>query len=118
MTRIGDRRTLVSLQNPSGPPVPDGDGGSTQPYADCDPSTVLAAIRTPTVRDLERMAAGTVISTAMRILTFPFHKDVTTKTQLTWTDVAGRAHTANVTGVDNPEDRCIETVVLAVEVVA
>src|SRR6185503_14429334 len=112
----GDRRHLVTLENP-GPPVPDGDGGFTQSWTLLAPAIVAAAIRPPTAQDLERMAASTVISTSMRVVTFPFHAGVTTKTRLTWLDPAGRSHTANATGVDNPEERCIETVVLCSEVV-
>lgn len=112
----GARPHRITLQNP-GTPAPDGDGGFTQTWADLSPATVYAAILPATARDLERLAAGTVIATGMRVLTFPFHAGVTTKTQVSWTDPAGRAHVASVTGVDNPEERCLETVCLCVEVV-
>lgn len=112
----GERRHQVTLTNP-GPDVADGDGQFTQSRIPLQPPTVAAKIAPPTARDLERMAAGTVLSTGLRLITMPFHPEVTTKTQATWTDPAGRVHTANVTGVDNPEERCIDTVALAVEVV-
>lgn len=113
---ISQRQQRITFQNP-GPAVPDGDGGFTQVYAPLSPADLFAAIAAPTARDLERLAAGTVISTAMRMITFPFHPDVNTETRITWTDVAGRPHAASVIGVDNPGERCIETVVLAVEIV-
>ncbi|MEP7304212.1 MAG: hypothetical protein ABJA98_01715 [Acidobacteriota bacterium] len=116
-TGVGARPHRVTLQNPLGPPVPKP-GGFTQAYADLVPPTVYAAIAVPTGKDLERLAAGTVISSAMKVVTFPFHPQVTTKTRASWVDMSGRTHTANVTGVDNPEERCIETVCLCVEIVA
>jgi head-tail adaptor len=113
-TAIGARSHLVQLQNP-GPGVPDGDGGTTQSWFPLTPASVYAAIRPPTGQDLERLAAGTVISTAMRVITFPFHPQVSTATRVIWLDPYGRSHVASVTGVDNPEQRCIETVCLCVE---
>lgn len=113
----GAKRTLIVLQNP-GVAVPDGDGGFTTSWYALTPATVYAAIDTPTARDLERLAAGTVISSALRTVTFDFHPQVTTATRLAWTDVFGRAHLASVTGVDNPEERCIETVCLCVELLS
>ncbi len=117
-TSIADRQLQVTLQNPGGPAIPDGDGGSTPATpVDLIPATVFAAGRSPTAADLERLAGGTVIASASRVLTFPFHPQVTTQTRVSWTDAAGRAHAANVTGVDTPGDRCVETVVLCVEIV-
>jgi len=113
-TPIGQRSHLVQLQNP-GPAVSDGDGGTTQTWFALTPASVFAAIRPPTAQDLERLAAGTVISTGMRVITFPFHPQVSTQTRAAWLDPAGRSHVASVTGVDNPEERCIETVCLCVE---
>jgi hypothetical protein len=51
------------------------------------------------------------------IVIVPFHAGVTTKTRLTWLDRAGRSHAANVTGVNNPDQRCVDLVLVAVEVV-
>lgn len=115
MATRGEKRHLVTLQNPTGPPVPDGDGNYTQMYETF--STRYAAIQAATARDLERVTAGTVLSTATQIVTMDFHPDVTTETRLSWTDPAGRAHAANVTGVNNPQERCIELVLVCVEVV-
>jgi head-tail adaptor len=112
----GARRHAVTLST-LGPPVANGDGGFTQAPIALVPSPVYAAIRTPTARDLERLAAGTVLSTQTLLVTLPFHPGVTTTTRLAWTDPAGRAHVANVTGVNNPDQRCIDLELVAVEVV-
>lgn len=113
----GPRRHLVSLST-VGPDVPDGGGGYTNAVIALNPSTRYSEIKPATVRDLERVAAGTVISTDTLLVTMDFHPDVDTKTVLDWTDQAGRAHTANVTGVNNPEGRCVDLILVAVEVVA
>jgi head-tail adaptor len=112
----GERRHLVTL-TVVGPAVSDGDGGFTQAPIALVPSPVYAAIRTPTARDLERLAPGTVIATQSLLVTLPFHPAVTTKTRLAWTDPAGRVHVANVTGVNNPDQRCIDLELVVVEVV-
>lgn len=116
-TMTAARDTLVTLQNPDGPPVPDSEGGFTQPYADLGPAKLWGAVADATARDLERIAAGTVIATASHVVTIPFHPDVTTKTRLSWQDRAGRSHTANVTGVQNPDQQCVELVLICVELV-
>jgi head-tail adaptor len=116
VVEIGKRIHVVSLANTT--TTADSDGGFTETLTPLTPATLYADIRPATARDLERMAAGTVISTEALLVTLPFHASVTTKTRLTWTDRAGRAHTANVTGVNNPQQRCIDLVLVAVEVVA
>jgi hypothetical protein len=113
-TSIADRVHRLKRHNP-GPAIPDGDGGSASSWVPLLPLEVSAAIRPPRASDLERLAAGTVISTAMRVIAFPFDPLVTTATRVLWTDPAGRSHVASVTGVDNPDGRCVETVLLAVE---
>jgi hypothetical protein len=113
---IGQRRCLVRLQNP-GTPVPDGDGGFTRPYVDLAPPTRYARVVTPTAKDLEHLAGGTVLSTLSRVVSMPYHPDVTTETRLSWTDGAGRAHAANVTGVQ-ADERSLSLELVCVEVVA
>jgi head-tail adaptor len=98
--------------------VPDGDGGYTDVPADLSPSTAYAEITPATARDLERLVAGTVESTDSLLVTMDYHPSVTTKTRLTWTDPAGLPHVASVTGVNNPDQRCRELILVAVEVVA
>jgi head-tail adaptor len=112
----GKRIHLVSLANAT--TAPDGQGGYTETLTPLTPATLYADIRPATARDLERMAAGTVLSMETLIVVVPFHPSVTTKTQLTWLDRAGRSHLANVTGVNNPDQRCIDLILVAVEVVA
>ena len=113
----GPRRHLVSLST-AGPALPEGDGGYTQTSVALNPATRYAAIKPATTRDLERVAAGTVISTDTLIIEMDFHPAIDTKTVLAWTDQAGRAHTAAVTGVNNLEQRCVDLILVAVEVVA
>ena len=112
----GARRHLVSLST-VGPEIPDGDGGFTQASVALNPPTRFAAIKPATQRELERVAAGTVMSTETLIVEMDFHPDVNTKTVLGWTDQAGRAHTATVSGVNNLEQRCVDLILVAVEIV-
>lgn len=109
---IGAHRHLVLLQNP-GPAVPDGDGNFTQPWEDLSPSTWYCAITPATARDLERVAAGTVLSTGMSIVTGRHHPGITTQTRLVF-----NGRTLAVTGVGNPEERNIQTIAVCVEIVA
>lgn len=111
LTPAGQRRCYVSLTKP-GPATPDGDGGYTQTPVPLQPGVVYAAIIPATARDLERVAAGTVIATSTHVIALPYHPGVTTQTVITY---AGR--TFNVTGVANPEERSRETICTAVEVV-
>jgi len=117
ISRAGHRRHLVTLQNPDGDPVVDGDGGYTQPYANCAPAQLYMSIDPATQKDLERVAAGTVMSTASHIFTSPFHPDATTQTRLTWVDRAGRTHTANVVSVADLKQMNVELVMVGVEIV-
>jgi head-tail adaptor len=109
---IGDHRHLVLFQNP-GPNVPDGDGGYTNTWTDLTPSSWYVSIEPATARDLERVAAGTVISTASHIVKGRFHPGVTTKTRMAF---GGR--TFSITGKANVEERSIDMELIAVEVVA
>lgn len=108
---LGDYRHTVLLQNP-GTPTPDGDGGYTQSWTDCVPPTWQCSIEPATVRDLERVAAGTVIATATQIIKGHYRPDVTTKTRLVFN---GRRF--SITGVQNPQERGITLELTAVEVV-
>ncbi len=120
---VGDRRHVLIPENP-GPPVTDSDGGFTQPWALCDPPTWHVAISPASARDLERVAVGTVLSTASHIVRGRYHPGITTKTRLTKGpreadgSLAAGSRQFTVTGVANPEERNIETVAVCVEVVA
>lgn len=110
-TPTGERRHLVTLANP-GTPVPDGDGGYTQTMTPLSPAEWWVRIQPAAARDLERLAAGTVLSTASHIVTGSYHSGITTQTVITF-----GARTFNVVGVMNPEERNIETICICVEVV-
>lgn len=111
MASSGERRHYVTLANP-GPSVPDGDGGYTQTTIPLVPPDAYVQIMPATARDLERIAAGTAIATATHVVRMPYHAGVTTQTVITYT---GRRFA--VTGVANAEERNLETIVTAVEVV-
>lgn len=115
-TPAGLRSTQFTLTNP-GVRVPNDDGGYTTPRAALDPPTAWGSIVPATPKDLENLMAGTTVSTGSYVITIPFHPQVTTKTVLAWEDRLGRAHTASVTGYSNPDQLCIETVIVAVEMV-
>jgi head-tail adaptor len=108
-TSIGQRRHLVSFQNP-GASVPDGDGGSVSSWYTLTPPTAYAKIKPATAKDLERVAAGTVLATASHVVTFPYHPGVTTVTRIVF-----GARVFSVTGVSNPEERNVETICVCVE---
>jgi head-tail adaptor len=109
---IGARRHYVTLENP-GAAVPDGDGGYTQTWTALSPAALYVEIKPATAKDLERVAAGTVLSTASHIVTGPYHAGVTTKTRVTF-----GTRVFSVTGVSSPDERQIESVMICEEVVA
>jgi SPP1 family predicted phage head-tail adaptor len=111
-TAIADRPHRVTFQNP-GPNVPDGDGGYTNSWTDLVPPALSVKIAPATQRDLERVIAGTVMSTATHIVTGPFHPQVTTKTRVLFD---GRQF--SVVGVADPEEGQVEMILVCVEVVA
>ncbi len=108
---IANRRHLVRWQGP-GPAVPDGDGGFTTTWADLQPASSYVQIAAATAKDLERVAAGTVLSTATHIVTGAFHPGVTTQTRMLFGE-----RVFNVVGVSDLDERHIEMVVTCVEVV-
>jgi len=74
------------------------------------PPELSVEIKPATAKDLERVAAGTVIATASHIVTGPYHAGVSTKTRIVF---GGRVF--QVVGVSNPEERNIETIAVCVE---
>ena len=110
MATRGQRRHLISLRNP-GVNVPDNEGGFTNTPTVF--ATRFAEIKPATARDLERVAAGTVQSSATHIVTFDYHPSVTTKTEIVFGE---RVFT--VSGVSSPEERNIDTIAVCEEVVA
>lgn len=109
---VGEYRHTVNVQT-AGTPVSDGEGGYTNNPTPLDPPTWKVSIEPATARDLERIAQGTVLSTASHIVTGRFHPGVTTATQIVF-----GARTFSVTGVSNPEERNIQTICVCVELVA
>lgn len=111
-TAISARPHKITLQNPGGPAVSDGDGGSTQGWIDLDPPSLFVEIKPATAKDLERVAASTVLSMNTYIVKGPYHAQVTTQTRIIF-----GTRIFNVTGPSNPEERSIEMILTAVEVV-
>jgi head-tail adaptor len=114
-TRVADRSFRVTLQRP-GPGVPDGHGKVTQTWTNLVPPSLFARIVPATGKDLERLAAGTILSSLSRLVTLPYHPDITTICRLTWIDLVGKAHVASVTGV-SPNARSTELELVVVEIV-
>jgi len=108
---VASRPHRVTFQNP-GPGIPDGDGGFTLTWTDLVPAAMSVEIKPATAVDLERVAAGTVLSTASHVITGPYHPQVTTKTRVLFN---GREF--HVTGVANPDERNAEMVLVCVEIV-
>lgn len=109
---IGAYRHLVTFQGPSAP-VSDGDGGWTTAWSDLDPATWHVSIEPATARDLERVAAGTVLSTASHIVKGRYHSGVTLASRMLF-----NSRTFSITGKANMEERSILMELTAVEVVA
>lgn len=114
MATRGQRRHLVTLENP-GPSVPDGEGGFTQTWTPLE--SRYAEIKPATARDLERVTASTTISSASHVITMDHHPEATTQTRVSWVTKGELVHTANVTGVSNPEERSIDSILICEEVV-
>jgi len=109
---IGAHRHLVQLQNP-GAAAPNGDGGFSETWTDLTPATLYVSVEPASARDLERIAAGTVISSASHIVKGPYHAGVTTKTRVLF-----NGRTLAVTAVANPGERNVSLELVCAEVVA
>jgi SPP1 family predicted phage head-tail adaptor len=105
----GARRHAITLQAP-GAPVSDGDGGFVQTWADLDPAQVFASIVPATARDLERVAAGTVITTATHLVSMPYHPQLTRETRIRF-----GTRTLEVADIKNPEERNVELLLICTE---
>jgi len=106
---IGDRRHLVTFENPA-PAVPDGDGGYTQTWASITPTGWHVSIEPATPQDLERFTAGTVITQATNLVTGRFHAGVSSATRMVF---GGRPFA--IVGVRNKDKRSIDMELLAVD---
>jgi len=110
-TSVGLRPHRVTFQKP-GPPVENPDGGYTQSWIDLVPFALSVRIAPPTARDLEQVIAGTVTATITHVINGPWHPQVTTKTRINF-----NGRTFFVGSVANVEERSIEMVLLATEIV-
>jgi len=110
----GDRQHLVTLAGPGSGNVQNPDTGEWVPGlpVSLDPPTWYCSITPATVRDLERLTAGTTVTQATFILEGDYHAGITTQTQITKDD--GRVFYVN--GVQNPEERNVVTVAFCSEV--
>jgi head-tail adaptor len=115
-TSIGDRPHWVRFMGP-GTAVPDGDGGYTTTPVPLDPPGLFGRVAPATAADMERMTAGTVISTATHLVAIPYHPQVTTQTRVLYTDLLNQEHDFNVVAVNNPEMRNVELLLTCVELV-
>jgi SPP1 family predicted phage head-tail adaptor len=106
--RAGTLRHLVTLQTPAS--ASDGDGGFTDTWTTL--ATVWASIVPATARDLERVVAGTVQSSATHLVTIRYLAGVTTKTRVVF-----GSRLFSVTGMQNPEERNISLVLVCQEIV-
>jgi SPP1 family predicted phage head-tail adaptor len=109
--QVGEYRHRVVFQNPVS--VPDGVGGFLQSWTDLAPASWMVAIEPATAADLERIAAGTTLSTASHVVTGRFHPGVTTQTRMIF-----NGQFFSITGVVNVELRSITMICGAVQVVA
>jgi len=107
---LGSRRHLVRLQSP-GIPVPDQDGGFVDTWADLVPPTLYVSIEPATAQSLERITAGTVMSSSMLILKGAYHAQITTKTRVLFN---GRR--LDVVSVMNPGEQGVRIELVCVEV--
>lgn len=109
-TSIAARQRRVTFQIPA-PPIPDGEGGYLEQWTTLEPSA-LVQIAPASVHALERLAAGTVFSTATHLVTAPYRAGVTTNAQLVTDD--GRK--LRVLGVQDNNERRVELLLFCTEI--
>jgi len=105
---IAARAKRVLLQN-AGPDVADGAGGFTHSWVDLPPAADARVA--PAAGNLESVAAGAaVVASASHVITIPYRAGVSTATRVV---VDGRA--LYVTGVQDPDERHVELVLVCEE---
>jgi head-tail adaptor len=109
MPPIASYRHRVTVQNP-GPPVADGQGGYTEGWNDAVPPVLDVSITPATARDLERIAAGTVLTQATHLIRGRYHPQISTASHLLF-----GARVFAVIYVGNPEERNTEIVLVCAE---
>jgi head-tail adaptor len=106
---IGDYRHHGVFQDPAAP-APDGEGGWIEGWTDLTPPDWPIAVVPATVRDIERVAAGTVITSATHVITGRWRPDVSTATRILF---EGRVF--HITGIQNVDERDITMQLIAEE---
>ena len=112
-TSIGARPHRVIVKNP-GRMIPDGDGGYVN-LPDISPVPWQVAIISATAADIQNSEADTVIATKLHLVHGQYRGDISTKSQLVFTDLDGKVRTFDVDGVENIEQRNFELVVSCTE---
>lgn len=110
MTAIGEYRHRITVQNPGGM-VPDGDGGFTEGWSAATPPEIDASIQRASTRDLERVTAGSVLSTATHLIRCRFHPQLTTNSRLLF-----RGRVFEVQSAQDIDERQIAMVLICAEV--
>lgn len=110
MAAIGTYRNIVTIQNPTR--TADGDGSYTETWTDAAPPVWYVSLQPATARDLEQLAAGTVISQASHIVRGRYRSDITTQSRIVLD-----ARTMNVVAVANVDERNVETMLVCSEVI-
>jgi len=108
---IGSYRHSVRVQHPSGAPVPNGDGGFTDPWVDADPPTWFCAIAEGT-GEQERPAAGSTIAATTHLLRGHYRSDITVRSRIIVQDT----HVFAVVGVTDPGLQGVELILACVAV--
>jgi len=109
---IGERQHQVNVLTPgAASPEAGGGGGWSNTPAPATPAVWWVRIRPATVRDLERVTAGTTLTTATHVLEGAYHPGITAESTLTY-----GTRTFYVRGVINPEERNIATIAVCQEV--
>lgn len=114
MISTGQRDKRVTLENPGGT-IPDGEGGYIEGWEPLDPPEMFARIAPATQTDLERAAAGTVLSTATHLIELLYHPGVSILTRLRYTAPGRNERIFQVTAVRNPDEANRELVLVAEE---
>jgi len=108
---IGSYRHVVRVQLPAGSPVPNGDGGFSDPWIDAKPAIWHCSID-EAAGPQERPVAGSTIATAARVVRGRYRADITVRARL----LVGGSRVLSVVGVGTPQDRGIDLELACVEV--
>jgi hypothetical protein len=112
---LGTLKQQATLENPSGPPVPDGDGSFTQVYAELTLSPWRCAIQKATLANSEKHFSQAIVARATHVINGRYNPEMSMQTRVTWTDRNGDIHIASVIDMDDTEGVGIETVALVTE---